>query len=239
MKLYDQIIRDTEKLLGCAAQKRWDYSPEKAWAQTKSSELVLTRDAAYELGGDGKPSANYSCITEDQALVPKDEILLYGRDLSEINEDVPYARIALMTVSDMYDEDEELYKAIRDIEFVKYRVFPKGYMLRTSPESSKEQVRVDKSELHRGMSFEAIGAAYIQKYKENPRVKNVRMIFITDDAADYAALLAHAREVDAITKTLTHILEGFSTDCSSCKLKSLCDEVEGMRELHFKRNKKS
>ena len=36
-----------------------------------------------------------------------------------------------------------------------------------------------------------------------------------------------------MTGTLTHIFEGLPTDCSVCALKDICDEVEGMKELHF------
>lgn len=43
----------------------------------------------------------------------------------------------------------------------------------------------------------------------------------------------NAKKAHDITDTLTHILEGLSTDCSVCALKDICDEVEGMKELHF------
>lgn len=36
-----------------------------------------------------------------------------------------------------------------------------------------------------------------------------------------------------ITMTLSKILEGMPTDCGACNLKPICDEVEGMKELHF------
>ena len=51
--------------------------------------------------------------------------------------------------------------------------------------------------------------------------------------ADYAALTRNAKTVKDITMSLTKILEGMPTDCGSCNLKAICDEVEGMRELHF------
>ena len=37
--------------------------------------------------------------------------------------------------------------------------------------------------------------------------------------------------------SLSKILEGMPTDCGSCNLKAICDEVEGMRELHFGKEK--
>ena len=59
------------------------------------------------------------------------------------------------------------------------------------------------------------------------------VIFLTDPAADYAALKALAKKSADVTGTLTHIFEGLPTDCSVCALKDICDEVEGMKELHF------
>ena len=47
------------------------------------------------------------------------------------------------------------------------------------------------------------------------------------------AMLDNAKKADAITNTLTHIMEGLPTDCSVCALKDVCEEVEGMKELHF------
>ena len=42
-----------------------------------------------------------------------------------------------------------------------------------------------------------------------------------------------AKKCNAAASTLSHIMEGLPTDCSICSLKGICDEVEGMKELHF------
>jgi CO dehydrogenase/acetyl-CoA synthase beta subunit len=102
-----------------------------------------------------------------------------------------------------------------------------------SPESYREQVRVSKQAVKRGINFRAIGNSYIAKYKENSNVLNVKVIFITDPKVNFDALRVSAKMADDITSTLTHILEGLPTDCSVCQLKEVCDEVEGMKELHF------
>ena len=54
---------------------------------------------------------------------------------------------------------------------------------------------------------------------------------------DYKKLAADAKTVHDITLTLSKILEGMPTDCGSCDLKPICDEVEGMKELHFGQKK--
>ena len=106
-------------------------------------------------------------------------------------------------------------------------------MVRISPESYREQVRVSRDAIRRGISFRALGASYIAEYKKNPNVISATVVFLTDPAADYAALKALAKKSADVTGTLTHIFEGLPTDCSVCALKDICDEVEGMKELHF------
>lgn len=232
MELYHSIITATRARLDGAAPRQWDYDPAKAWRDTGESELVMLRDAAFELGGSGCPSANFTCVTSDEALVPKDEVLLYGKDLPELKGDVSFARLAFLLTDDLGGDDEAIYQAIRDMEFVKYHVFPEGYMVRISSESNREQVRLSKTAVARGIDFRAVGSAYIKGYHKNHHVKRVQIVFITDDAV-VSELTKTAKKVDDITRTLTHILEGIPTDCGSCSLKPICDEVEGMREMHF------
>ncbi len=232
MELYDHIIAETRARLSGMTARRWDYDETSAWRDMGASELVLLRDAAFELGGSGKPSANFTCVTTDERLVPRDEVLLCGRDLTELQGDVPFARLAFL-LSDGIGDDEAAYQAIRDMEFVKYHVFPEGYMVRVSSESNREQVRVSRRALARGVSFRAVGAAYIRGFHKNPHVRRAQLIFVTDDGAAVAELARTAKKVDGVTRTLTRILEGIPADCGSCSLKPVCDEVEGMRELHF------
>ncbi|MBE7005143.1 MAG: carbon monoxide dehydrogenase [Ruminococcaceae bacterium] len=232
MELYDPIITATRSLLEGAEPRRWANDESAAWRDTGESELVMLRDAAYELGGGSCPSANFTCVTSSEALVPADEIVLYGKDLGELRGDVSFARLAFLLTDELGADDEAAYQAIRDMEFVKYHVFPEGYMVRISSESNREQVRLSKTAIARGVSFQKIGAAYIRGYHKNVHVRRVQLVFVTDSAV-VAELSKTAKKVDGITKTLTHILEGIPTDCGSCNLKPICDEVEGMRELHF------
>ena len=211
----------------------WEYRPGDAWKDIGSSELVLQKDAAYELGAMGKGSANYVLFTSSPELVDKDQILLYGADLGEIKGEVDFARIVLLRVGLIDGDDEAVYRTLKDIEFAKYHVYPEGYMVRMSPESYREQVRVSKQALKKGVSFKNIGANYITAYKKDPNVLNATVIFVTAPDYDYGAMKKLAKKANDVTGTLTHILEGLPTDCSVCALKDICDEVEGMKELHF------
>ena len=233
MELYNSLIGETKALFENLPKKVWEYNPRGAWASNDSSELVLQKDAAYELGASGKGSANYVLFTSSGELVEKDQVILCGKDLREIKGDCDFARIVLLRIGVLDDDDEAVYRTLRDIEFAKYHVYPQGYMVRISPESYREQVRVSREAVRKGISFQALGNSYITEYKKNPNVINATVIFLTDPAADYAAFKALAKKSADVTGTLTHIFEGLPTDCSVCALKDICDEVEGMKELHF------
>ncbi len=230
MKLYDRIIRETTASVMEESPRVFAYDSSRCWKDRGESELIMMRDAAYDLGGGGLPSANFTCVTSS-GLIERDEVILAGPDLTEIKSDVSYARVVFLETDDI-GEDEEAYNAIKNLEFVRYHVFPAGYMVRVSSQSNQEQVRLSKRVLAHGISFSYVGNTYIRKYRAVPGVRHVRVLFVTDSDL-VNALSETAGKVDAITKTLTHILEGLPTDCGHCDMKPVCDEVEGMRELHL------
>ena len=232
MELFNPLIKQTKSLL-TGDPKVWDYSEKEMWKDLGASELVLQKDAAYELGAQGKGSANYVLFTSSSELVDKDQVLLYGPDLREIKGDCDFARIVLLRVGMIDGDDDTVYRALKDMEFAKYHVYPEGYMVRMSPESYREQVRVSRQAVRKGASLKNIGMNYIREYKKNVNVLNATVIFLTDPKLDYNALRDLAKMSSAAVGTLSHILEGLPTDCSVCSLKGICDEVEGMKELHF------
>ncbi|MDO4361723.1 MAG: carbon monoxide dehydrogenase [Eubacteriales bacterium] len=232
MELYNHLIKDTEELLK-GTPKTWAYSESAKWKDLGVSELVLQKDAAYELGAQGKGSANFVLFTSSAELVSEDKVMLFGRDMGEIRSDCDFARIVLLRIGVLDDDDEKVYRTLKDIEFAKYHVYPEGYMTRMSPESFREQIRVSNTALRKGISFKNIGMNYISEYKKDPNVIAATVIFITDPGFDYGKLKDMAKKANDITGTLTHILEGLPTDCSVCALKDVCEEVEGMKELHF------
>lgn len=241
MELYNSIIEKVDGYLGSSTPKKYSYNPDNTWEDVGGNQLIMMKESAYELGGDNKPAVNYACVSSDD-YVTEDEIWVYGKDLNQISGSVPFARIVLVKVAALKGEGEEdtepLFRAIQDIDFVKYHVYPKGYMIRSSSDSFREQVRVSREAVRKGINFEQVGNSYIKEYKKNPNVLAVRVIFSTVDDANYAEMKKDAKKVRDITKTLSKILEGMSTDCHSCSLKEICDEVEGLKELHFGKEKK-
>ena len=87
MELYNSIIRKVEELAGSSTPRRCPYDPQGAWEDTGSFELVMLRDAAYELGGSSKPAVNFTCVTTSAQLVEQErEKLAVARDkLAKLN----------------------------------------------------------------------------------------------------------------------------------------------------------
>ncbi len=70
MELYNPIIRDVEALVGASTPQKYAYDPAEAWEDTGAFELVMLRDAAYELGGSGKSAVNFTCVTSSRSWYP-------------------------------------------------------------------------------------------------------------------------------------------------------------------------
>lgn len=224
MNFFDDLLKEVKECLAHLAPK--EVPCIKAWQDIGRNELVLQRDMAYELDGIG-----FNLVTSQP--IGESGVIILGRNLNEITASTRFCRISVIQIDDVEDE-QKAYNLIRKIEYAKYHYFPKGFMIRTASSSHKEIVRVSKSALKDGLSLEGVGNILINKYRENDAVKAVKVIYITDKDADYDRLTKISKTNYDITEALNHIMNNVTFDCKSCNLKPICDEVEGMKELHFK-----
>ena len=225
MDFFDSLIKGALENTQGLPQVNYEYNADKAWKDAGTNQVILQKHSAFELSGTG-----FNLVTS--SAVP-DGITVIGDELADIKKDCKFTRVTLLQI-DEPEEQQKAYNLIRKIEYVKYHYFPDGYMIRTSSRSHKEAVRVSKDAVKKGISFQNVGNLLIGKYKEIPAVKGVRVIFITSPDADHGAYEVMAEKSNSITETLNHIMNSVSFDCDTCNLKPVCDEVEGMRELHFK-----
>ena len=237
MKLYDNVI---EEILSLAEQYHPVVleRPERSWKEDEGSVMILRADMAYELGEGGMPGTGLTLITDDPGIVSEDETVLIGKDLSEIAKNTPYARISVVCVDkEIPAEGQALYNTVRNLEYTIYHFHPEGFMMRVSASRHKESVRVGKDALKKGISFADTAKCMSAGFHRHKEVKAVKMIYITDDSFDYKQLKQLAERAEAITKTIDHIaLSSKMTDCGVCSLQKVCDEVEGLRELHFRKS---
>lgn len=234
MNIFDELIEKTEALLPCTGKICEDL-PEPSRFAGRRGELILGREQAYELGGSDLPCTSCTMFTQREDLVPCDQVVIYGRDLWELAKDAPFARIALIRTDDVEEKGEQgAYAILESIGLKKYDVFPKGYMVRTSALSNREQVRVAKTAVREKRSFADVGSLYISQYKTNRHVQAVKMIFVTLPDCDYRELDHMGTLSTKLFRALNHALADLKMDCRRCEWKIVCDEVEGMKELHRK-----
>ncbi len=223
MKFFDSLISEAEKLISDFPKK--EFSKGTSWHDSGQNQVIMRRDTAFELEGFG-----FNLVTSSDI---SDGIILAGDDLGEIRDSRRFARITIVQIDDIGDEQKE-YNLIKKIDYVKYHIFPDGYMIRSTSRSHKEAVRISKTAVKNGIDFRKIGSLLIDKYREIPAVKGVKVIFITDPDADYSEAEKLAEKNYSIAETLNHVMNSINFDCDTCNLKAICDEVEGMKELHFK-----
>lgn len=224
MVLFDDEIKKVYDLLKQLQLKQLDIT-NNLIEDVGSDNMIFKSDCAYELGETN--SLSFELSTSDIDI--QDNIYLCGKDLNEIDANEDFIRITLLNVRDDKLTSNALYDRLEQIKLVKYKVSPKGYMLRTSV-GGKERVRVSK-ELR--ASFSQIGSAYLKEYKKLNYVNNVTIIFIVGKCDLSNEFVKLANKKKEISDTIDHILKGLmANDCDACSVKDLCDEVEGLREIH-------
>lgn len=248
MRLYDDMIKNEAELFFGRKDKPVKLpilTAPKFFSNDGKNEVVLRSDMQCELGGGNLPAIGSQIVTTNPNLVEEDGLFLIGPDLPMIRQDQPYARIAWILLkedfADFYDKEEggrssgeKLYDIVRSIEYVRYRVNPRGYMQRISVVGHREPVRVSRRAVEDGLNFSETGSLYLQAYHRNPFVKAVKMFFVTAPDVDYERLTEQTKKAELVTQALDHVLKDFKMNCASCQLKEICDEVEELKKLHFR-----
>lgn len=232
MQVYDKVIRETKEILRPFEARDLTGRPAKHWPMLTENEFLLQNEVAFELGDRMYPSTCYQAVTSSEELVGEDKILLYGKDLQEIKGNVPFTRITWIQAEP--DEDQnKAYQQIKKMEFARFKMIPKGYMMLSSSMELKEQVRVSKQAVKAGLDFAVIGHMVINKYKTEFEAKHVQVLFITEELPVIKELARQGKKVDEITNAFDHILKNIILDCDLCPLHPICDDVEELRKIHF------
>ena len=202
------------------------------WEQESEQRILFKKDMAYELGGGNLPAYSGIAFTSDTSI--KGEIIVCGPDLPEIKTDSPYARLTILRVDDSaWEDNEQAYRVMRRIDYTRYHVYPKGFSMRISAAAHREPVRIGREELKAGLDFEQVGKLFLAAYYSHPEVIGARIFFITEPDFPYEEFGDAVCRMESVTESLNEIFNNLIMDCAACRLKPVCDEVEGLRELHF------
>lgn len=237
MNIYDNLIQECLDLLKDAEIHSLPLADDRPLWETESEQrLIFQKDMAYELGGGSLPAVSALAFTSQSAGI--DRLLLCGPDLPRLQADTPYARLTILHIDDRdWQDDRQAYRFLRQMEYTRYHVYPRGFMMRISTSAGREPVRVSRKALQDGLDFARVGQLFLDAYHQHPQVQAVTLLFVTAPDFPYELLAGKAAKMEAVTGSLDQIFNHLVMDCRSCSLKPVCDEVEGLRELHFSRHK--
>lgn len=224
MFIFDDIIKDLDCLIKTYSKtnleiKDLDFKEDK-------NQIIFKNDKAFELGGGSNYGFVLNLISTENF---SDEIILIGKNTDEIISDTNYARINIFSCDEAKLREGNLYKNIRQIDYMKYQFSLDGVMLRESAINSKESLLFSKKKV----SLTDVGNYLIKLYKRSPYVKNIRLILINLDDFKYKDLKNLKDKEEDITKALDHLVNKVKMDCTACGLKPVCDDVSKLVEKEF------
>ncbi len=230
MRLYNNLINEIKCNLNSAKVVSSDVSLN---VRNKNSVIFLS-DTAFELGGNQKPCVSSLAVSSDMEL--SNFVYLQGPDLNEIKADSPLGKFVFIQIEEFEDE-QETFNKIKELEALRYHLTIDGFMTRASALNMREQIRVSKNTVKSGVTFADYGNALLREYLKFSYVKSAEIYFVTD-FNDFEKLNSVAKKISQTTSALNHIFDNIMFDCSTCNLKEICDEVDGLKELHLKTVKK-
>ena len=233
MNVYDGLIRMTSNILKDVEYKELKVNKDVKWNLLDTNEFIMQREVAFELGDRFKPCSVYTCPTSTKELVNEDRIILIGKDLAEIKENTNFSRVVFLNIDDIENQNKA-YIGVKKLDYQRYKMIPEGYMILSSSFENRENIRVSKKAIKKGLSFEILGNLYINHYKRMEGVNNAIIIFIVGDYDFNSELSKMSKYVDEVTNNFDHVLKNVILDCEACPLKTICEDIEELRELHFK-----
>ncbi len=204
------------------------------WNKLQQGCIVLENETAVELGHPSKESLSLLMLTSDCGKISNDKITVVGKELNEIKKGpVSFAKIILIEMDDITDE-QEAFDKFREIEQIRHTINLEGYMLRAAFQKSREWSRVSNKAKKDGFSFQLYGSELIKAYKALGYVKKAEIIFITENDRLIRSLMPMGEKTVRITKALNKIFENMEYDCDACSFQDVCEEIDGLKEMHKK-----
>lgn len=231
MGLFDKIF-DTfgEFLKETAPYKSWQVEGPSTWPDGGNRNVVLSDDMAVELGNPLMESVSCIIWTEDIKAIKDGSITLIGPDIPESKgKSLPFGKIVLVGVNGF--NEENTYDRYREMEMIRYSVDLKGYMMRAVSQYQREWSRISKQAVAGGFSFETLGRALMEKFRQKDYIKAIELILVTSSAQDVKVLKKMTSEVSKIISAMDKMAQELSFDCDNCDYSDVCDEVDELKKM--------
>ncbi|MBR5246377.1 MAG: hypothetical protein IKV25_03275 [Clostridia bacterium] len=226
MRLYNNLINEIKSILSGANI----VSGKNALNVSKKISVIFSSETAFELGGSQKPCVSGLAVSSDIKF--SNSVHLFGDDLNKIMSDSPFGKFVFIQIED-FENEQDTFNKIKELEALRYHLNIEGFMTRASALNMREQIRVSKKAIKSGVAFGDYGTTLLNEYFKFSYVKSAEIYFVTN-FNDFEKLNSVAKKINQTTSALNHIFDNVMFDCSTCNLKEICDEVDGLKELHLK-----
>ena len=237
MNIFDNYILAIQNALSLAEISRLDFSKIK-WELTEKNTFLMERDTAIELGGYPKESVNiivpssdmYSLINFDDGIYCIGDPSLLSK--KAVEKHISFGKIVFLETNGLAEKD--YYDFTQSELLTDSRVRMKDVMLRQSPVNYNTNLRISKKAVKNGFDAKIMGTVIYDAFHALENVSHVTVLLIFGDSPLYRQLFEIAENIKEATLTINHIFDGITMDCGRCDVKEICNEIEGMRELHQK-----
>ncbi len=229
-KQYYDITDYLEARKNSGLLKELSFIKNLEWPSGNKRNVVLARETAIELGNPSEESTAFLIWVDDPGKIKDGRISLLGPDFSECKgKSIPFGKAVIAGVKGFNEENS--YTRYREMEFLRYNIDLKGYMMKAASQYQREWSRVSLDALDRGFSAEILGSALLKSFKNLEYVEACEVIFVNSSREDVSELKKISNEVIRITGAMNKMLEGLSFDCDDCEYTDVCNDVLELKKM--------
>lgn len=231
MELFTQSIDAVRAFVSARPDSRsWIESPSLQWPSGRGRNIVLKEDMGLELGSPEQDSVSCLLWTGGHQCIIDGRITLIGPDFPEsTGRSLPFGKVVLAEVKGI-DEDN-VYDRHRDMDFLRYELDLRGFMMRAVSQHMKEWCRVSREALALGFSAGILGSSLIRLFRGRPYVHAVEVICVTSSTDDIVRLREITAPAAKIIAAMNKMAVEMDFDCTTCDYQDVCDEADGLRGM--------
>lgn len=216
----------------------WNADASCSWPAGGNRNIVLKDDTGLELGSPERDSVSCLLWTQDQSLVEDGRITLIGRDFAQCTgESLPFGKVVIACV-ESFNEDNA-YERHKDMDFLRYDLDLKGFMLRAASQFMREWCRISKEAIRNGFSVRILGSALMQLFRAQSFVKSVEVIYLTSSSEDIGRLKEITAPAEMIIAAMNKMAGEMDFECDSCDYRPVCDDATQLKSMRDNLIKKS
>jgi len=231
MELFEATIRNVHDFLESIGPRRvFSLNPASLWPTGRGRNIVLKEDMGLELGNPDRGSLSCLLWTEDISKISDGRITLVGPDFPEsTGRSLALGKLVLAGVEGF--DEVNAYDRHKDLEFLRYELDLKGFMMRAVSQYQREWCRISREALLLGFSAATLGSALLRIFQEKPYVKAAEVVFITSGPEDVDRLREFTSPAERIIAAMNRMADEFDFDCASCGYQDVCDEADGLKGM--------